>query len=214
MVFSEKCVPYFEKSELKMKTKKYLHILFCAVLAAVLLLVGVFTFLRPIFTMQIPVSGTLSITASGIKNPASAGSEVRIRQIALDGEPVDLATLAVTPGWGLDGELLVAYNVSSLVTLTIPVEQVETLTLATVGQRGSGHLDLTFGDLQESLDLYADSDWEERSQQIVVSDTVFAPIDRIDLLIELWIVCALFVWLAGSKLITGRRQGGSMESTE
>lgn len=123
---------------------------------------------------------------------------MRIRQIALDGEPVDLAMLATTPGWGMDGDLLVAYNVSSPVTLNIPVERVETLTLATVGQRGSDVLKISAPIFDASLDLYENADWTEYNESFDLGSSRFAPLSRPDFLLEFG---AIFfaIFAAGSQ---------------
>jgi len=144
-----------------------------------------FTLLRPIIIQNNPVTGTLEITASAEKNDHSWGNEVRILSIIADGKLLPLES-AVSGVWQMDGDMLAAYNVEAPETICFTDITASDIELTVVKQRGSGYMDISFGDISERFDLYSDNDWQR--------DTIkFSPMDkncvpRIDLFLELWVL--------------------------
>lgn len=164
------------------------------IIAAIIVLVGTFTFLRPIFNVQKPQNATLTITATGQKQAGSAGTEVRIQSIKVNqSQSIDLKNLSTSSGWKMDGDLLVAYGVTKPVSVTLPLSQMTSLDIGVVKQRGSGIVEIQVGDKKENVSLFANEDWKTDKWHYEVSGE-FKPLARIDLLLELWAVTFLIIW--------------------
>lgn len=176
--------------------KKYM---ICAVVAVVLLIASVFTVFRPLFTEIQPETGDFVLTATGEKSQQSFGSEVRIREIQINGNPVDLIPLAQTKGWQMDDGMLAAYNVTHPISVTIPNVSAETISVTVVGQCGSGFLNLDLNNYHEECDLYQ-IEWKEDCINFLVVEEAFIPLHRFDILICIWVILFCMVAVVSNIL--------------
>lgn len=163
-------------------------------IAAVIVTVSTFTFLRPIFIIRKPQDMTLTITATGKKQTDSFGTEVRIKGIKVNqSQNIDLKGLPKSPGWKMDGDLLVAYGVTDPASISMQLSKFTSIDIDVIKQRGSGIAEIQIGDRTESVDLFADEDWKTDNWHYEVPGE-FKPFARLDLLLGLWVVTFLLIW--------------------
>lgn len=177
-----------------MKNTRMFRFTCYGIIAAVIVLISIFTFLRTIFYVQKPQNVILTITATGKKQDASSGTEVRIQNIKVNqSQNVDLNKLANYPGWKMDGNLLVAYKVTNPVSISVSLSKMTSLDIGVIKQRGSGIAEIKIDDKKEKIDLFANKDWKTDTWHYRVLGE-FKPFARLDLILELWAVDVLIIW--------------------
>lgn len=145
------------------------------------------TVLAKYFIVIEPVSN-IKIEATAEKNKKSAGSDIRIRGVKIDGETIPFDELSFDSGWKyLDG-LLVTINPQSSVSIEYNVHEAKFLEIGLQKHIGSGILRIWVNDRQVGkLDLYS-SDWEN-----ITFSKMIAPISITSNMMTffgVWSVCA------------------------
>lgn len=153
--------------------------------------------MRTAFVKPVYIDAPLTISTSDVKNPLTAGSEIRVKAVLADGIDV-LPQLIPGDGWKMDGDLLVCYENDSLKhSVSVQLSKVSDISITFIGQKGSGNASVLVGDQETLIDLYRDSDWEEISWTYKASKE-FAPFSRLDVIIELVLIVWLFLNLLKS----------------
>lgn len=110
---------------------------------------------------------TIKFVATGEKNAASLGNNIRISEIASD-KGTDMEDiygfdeLELNGDWKTDKEnnLLICYNASENSEAVIQVRDAENISIDFVSELGSGMVEVYIDDeLAESIDLYSDTKW-------------------------------------------------------
>lgn len=163
-------------------------------ISLLIVIVGVFTFMRTAFVKPVYIDAPLTISTSDVKNPLTAGREIRVKAVLADGIDV-LPQLIPGNGWKMDGDLLVCYENDSLKhSVSVQLSKVSDISITFIGQRGSGNASVSVGDQETLIDLYRDSDWEEISWTYKAPKE-FAPFSRIDILLEMvvmvWVILSI-----------------------
>lgn len=149
----------------------------------VLALILCHTVLSKYFTRTEPVSN-IKIEATAEKNRKSAGSDIRIRGMKIDGVAISFDELSFDNGWKYMDGLLVTINPQNPVLIEYSAHEAKTLELGLQKHIGSGVLRIWVNDRQiGKLDLYS-SDWEN-----VTFSKMFAPVS-----ITFNIIAFLGVW--------------------
>lgn len=110
---------------------------------------------------------TIKFIATGEKNEASLGNNVRISQITSDKDTelediYGFDELQLNGNWEIDEEnnLLTCYNVSQNSEAVIRVRDAENINIDFVSEIGSGIVEVYINDkLAENIDLYSDTEW-------------------------------------------------------
>lgn len=170
--------------------------LFLAVISLIVTVIACSTFMRKIFIMPENGSlGTIKITATGEKNSLSAGTEVRIESIKINGEEVNLESVPKTGNWKMDGNLLVCYDVKKSDEITIPYDNPKEIDITFVKQSGSGMVEVKTDKTDEVLDMYSSAKEWGKEHWIDSVGVEFAPWRRIDLFFEIYIMFLLLLRL-------------------
>jgi len=165
------------------KNVKYLCI------SILLVLFSIFTYLKPVFMVSQLNDIYLTLIRTNEKNIMSAGSEVRIARVLLnDTQIVTWDQFEKSDGWIEDGELLASYEQNIQATASIKLKDVSKIQIEFIKQKGSGFLAIyNGGHLVDQLDLYSNTDWEKEVWNYDIP-TVFNPLVRIDIILELLII--------------------------
>lgn len=164
-------------------------------ISLVIVIVGTFTFLRPAFAVPVYIDTLLTISTSEIKNPLSAGNEIRIKDIMVNGKGI-LHQIPIDDGWKLEGDMLMCYENDGIKhSISLPLKRVSDIAITFIGQKGSGNVSVSVENEETAIDLYRDSDWEEVAWTYNAS-TEFSPFSRLDIMIEM----VLIIWLLLSTL--------------
>lgn len=110
---------------------------------------------------------TIKIVATGEKNAASLGNNVRICKILSDKDTefenyYDFEELTIGGNWEIDKEnnLLTCYNVAENSEAVINVRDSKNISIDFVSELGSGIVEVYIDDkLAETIDLYSDTEW-------------------------------------------------------
>lgn len=110
---------------------------------------------------------TVSVVATGEKNAASLGNNVRVSLIAADRgtdieDVCDFSEVTLQGDWKIDNEnhLLTCYNVTQKSEATFQLRDAEILSIDFVSELGSGFAEVYInGELAENIDLYSDTEW-------------------------------------------------------
>lgn len=110
---------------------------------------------------------TVRIVATGEKNAASLGNNVRISLIAADRgtdieDVCDFNEVTLNGDWKIDEEnhLLTCYNVTQKSEVTFQLRDAKNLSIDFVSEMGSGIAEVYInGELAENIDLYSDTEW-------------------------------------------------------
>lgn len=121
---------------------------------------------------------TVNITATGEQNPKALGNNVRLSDIKVNGQELNLGKLEYTAEstWKYDSanDFLYAYDLDGASELLVNLPGVHSLELTFVEEVGSGCVNIYVnGKLLESRDLYADTDWKEVPVKCTTSIWVF-----------------------------------------
>lgn len=121
---------------------------------------------------------TVNITATGEQNPNALGNNVRLSDIKVNGQELNLGKLEYTAEstWKYDSanDFLYAYDLDGASELLVNLPGVHSLELTFVEEVGSGCVNIYVnGKLLESRDLYADTDWKEVPVKCTTSIWVF-----------------------------------------
>lgn len=164
------------------------------ILAAVIVVVGLFTLLKPIFIIRPPQDIRITVTATGQEGEQAKGTAVRIRSIRADQRnSVDLNTLSGTAGWKMDGDLLVAYGATKPVGITTTCHNASSVEVQLLSSQDSGRVEVNINGQVFRKDLSAGS---AGSMQLIHYDVPgkFDPLTRWDLVIEFWGVVLLLIY--------------------
>lgn len=120
----------------------------------------------------------MNITATGEQNPKALGNNVRLSNIKVNGQELNLGKLEYTAEstWKYDSanDFLYAYDLDGASELLVNLPGVHSLELTFVEEVGSGCVNIYVnGKLLESRDLYADTDWKEVPVKCTTSIWVF-----------------------------------------
>lgn len=176
-----------------MKNTRRFRLLQYALVALALTIIGTLTFLHPIFMVDIPQNMDLTITTTAHKQVKSAGTEIRITGITVNGNKLDLATVALNPNWKMDGEMLACYGATVPAVAHLSLKDVATLKIDYVKQRGSGIMEIQAGNKKENIDCYANQDWQLASWEYKTISK-YEPLSRVDLLIGFWFIFFIAIW--------------------
>lgn len=110
---------------------------------------------------------TVSIVATGEKNAASLGNNVRVSLITADRgtdieDVIDFGEVTLNGDWNIDEEnhLLTCYNVTQESEATFQLRDAENLSIEFASELGSGTAEIYInGELAENIDLYSDTEW-------------------------------------------------------
>lgn len=121
---------------------------------------------------------TVNITATGEQNLKALGNNVRLSDIKVNGQELNLGKLEYTAEstWKYDSanDFLYAYDLDGASELLVNLPGVHSLELTFVEEVGSGCVNIYVnGKLLESRDLYADTDWKEVPVKCTTSIWVF-----------------------------------------
>lgn len=167
-----------------MKTIKLLFV------SLLFVIIGTFTFMRSAFVKPVYVDAPLTISTTESKNSLSAGYEIRIKSIIVNNKEI-IHQMPVSDGWEKDGDLLACYEKDGIKhSVSLPLKRISNIKITFIGQIGSGNAMIAIGNHEAVIDLYRDSDWEEITWAYQVP-TVFSPLSRIDILLEM----VLMIWL-------------------
>ena len=115
---------------------------------------------------------TVSVTATGDKNPSALSNNVRINAIVLDDgkggrREMDLALVDIGGGWQYDAanHLLYAYDLGAPAELIISARGAKSVTINFISEVGSGIVRVKTCAGEESIDLYSDTDWKDMPVQ-------------------------------------------------
>ena len=105
---------------------------------------------------------SVDITALGLKNPEAISTNVRISDIVVNGNSIDLSKVPLENGWSYlkEEDFLYIYNARGEAPLHVDVEDVKTLEITFVTEVGSGKAKVAInGENWKWLDLYSESKW-------------------------------------------------------
>ncbi|TGE33792.1 hypothetical protein [Desulfosporosinus sp. Sb-LF] len=174
-----------------MRQIKLLKILYIAILSLIITFLSTVTWLHPIFMVKNVQDQQVKIIATDTKDYASFGTEVRIVSITTNANnKVDLRAIPLETPWKRDGDLLVCYDTNSPAGIIVNLKALESLDIEFVKQRGSGKVDIQFGEVKETVNLYKDTDWEKFTWHWG-AEKRFRPLTRPDLLVEIYIMIAV-----------------------
>ena len=105
----------------------------------------------------------LTVTATAKNQDDALSNNVRLRSVVVNGQAINLGQVPLTGAWQYEGagDFLYAYDLEGPSSLDIPLEQVRTLSLTFVSERGSGIVTASLdGKTFIDTDLYSDEDWK------------------------------------------------------
>lgn len=106
---------------------------------------------------------SVAIVATGDKNAASLGNNVRISLISTDGQYIfDFNEVSLDGNWSYDdgNNLLTCYNTLQSSEAAFQLRDVKSFSIDFVSERGSGFVDIYINQsLEETIDLYSDTQW-------------------------------------------------------
>lgn len=109
---------------------------------------------------------TLEVIATGEYSEQSLYHNARLSKILCNGRPVNLSQIPLDGQWQYaeDGDFLYNYTANEPNRLVIPLEDVISLDLVFVTERGSGIVQILIdGEPLKPVDLYRDATWEYRT---------------------------------------------------
>ena len=122
--------------------------------------------LFPVYRDLLEKDATVQIVATGERNSASLGTNIRLSGIRINGADLDLSKIKCAGNWKYSEteDFLYAYNVRTPDKLTIEIDDVLSMDLTFVSERGAGIVSVAAnGEAVETRDLYSDTKWTEVS---------------------------------------------------
>lgn len=135
-------------------------------LALLLLLTVCNRVLFPFYRHLLAEDLKLEVIATGEYSSDSLYHNARLSKILCNGCPVNLSQIPLDGQWQYaeDGDFLYNYTANEPNCLVIPLEDVISLDLVFVTERGSGFVQiLVDGETFKTVDLYSDATWEYRN---------------------------------------------------
>ena len=198
-----------------MRNKNYLKIIsksFCIAIGIFFILVSLYSVFRPYTLELMKKDVTIKVVANGSYNKEALDDNVRISNIAVNGNSINMSTLPIDEGsqWKYDSknDFLYVYEYSGDEVLTINRKDVYSLTISFVSELGSGVADLYIDDeLIDRIDLYSEEKWSEleydyETTPLVYPETHFGM--YVGTVSVLWAIC--FVYLLLFKLPVGIKE--------
>lgn len=126
---------------------------------------------------------SIRIEATGEKNPNSFGTDVRIQDFLINGEPISRELLYTDYGWEIMDESITILDPPKSVSLYSNIKNAETLEIRFAKQLGSGFVNIYIdGEHKERLDLYSE-EWDiERWSINLYNISILSHLDRFLLL--------------------------------
>ena len=134
-----------------------------AVAAAVtLLLFSANRILFPFYRNWVAEDSTVQIIATGTRNPDALETNIRLSEIRVNGEELELDELTYQGNWQYSATdaFVYAYHSREPVELMVCFEELLDMELTFVSERGAGIVEILVNGKQAgTLDLYSDTDW-------------------------------------------------------
>ena len=133
-------------------------------LAIVFFLLSMARIFLPQYRHHLAQDVQLEIVATGEKNRASLGNNIRLTRIVVNGIPRDLSNVSLSGNWQYttSDDFLYVYNTPKPDTLTVSYRDVISMDLVFVSELGSGIAELRVnGRTWDRVDLYSDNRWSE-----------------------------------------------------
>ena len=178
---------------------------FVIIMTVFILILTSFRVLQPFYLPALNEDINLSIIATGEQGKDSLGSNIRINNISINGENLDLGQEPLTGKWKYSpvDDFVYVYELTKPEEFSLQLEAVHSIEITFVSERGSGLVSIQVnGRNWKTLDLYDDLEWGEKTIRYDTSFLVFPEKSKLGLLLILVFGVVLNVFLkviAGSK---------------
>lgn len=153
---------------------------------------------RPLYLETLNKNIELRIVATGEQNEDALANNVRINHIAVNGKDINLGSVEISDesNWQYDSknDFLYLYNTEKVDDIVIPLNQVHSLSVTMIQEKGSGIAELYLDEkIWKTIDLYENVDWDEVQFDYDTSFLVF-PENNLVLQISLLIIMMIMVF--------------------
>ena len=180
---------------------------FVIIMAVYILILTTFRVLLPFYLPVLNKDFNLSIIATGEKNENSLGNNIRIGNISVNGEDLDLGKEPLTGEWKYSpvDDFVYVYNVVEPEEFSLQLREVHSIEITFISERGSGKARIQInGQDWKILDLFDNLEWGEKTVRYDTNSLVFPEKSKLGLLVVLTV--GVIIVNVFQRIIRGRKR--------